>query len=534
MLTQGDGYKLMLFALISFSVVLIVMKTLGGQKMPVNAGLGFDGLEYAHITKIFPHYWHAFSAYRASRVLPSVIVAIGLKCLHLSFTDENILLGFEYLNMFSLVLAGFCWWRFVQNFRIDTPWRILSFTALFFNCAIITIYSFSPVWTDVLAFSLGMALFYNYFMQRPLLVFISGLLGASVFSTFTIITSLLLLFPIKKVSDNAKRKMDFFSATPPVFYNKILIFLVLSLIVVSFFYLSTLVLPQTLLWHQWIEHLFSQHFSMYLVNRTKSYESLIPTLVYIVEGGGISLLGLLLSSLALLMYLYKGLQPLVGEIDYPIGKFFKKFKKSFSKHSVIVAVSFILSCTMIHHCLTNPELVGSLNPLSFLRVLILETFSLPGVNIIASFVYYGPFIVFVMFYWRDIVAEAAQRSFGCLGVLGLLLLLSITSESRIYINFVGFLVFLTMLAIKNNNRDNISPGVLWFFVLISFCLSKFWISIYMPAQTPETNAIFLTPLWQSYFMNFGPWISIKNYLCYLLILLPCIILAYRHLERSNK
>mgnify|MGYP000163757976 CR=1 FL=1 len=508
------------------------MKTLGGAKIPVNAGLGFDGLEYAGIVKIFPNYWHAFSAYRASRVLPSVIVAVALRCLHLPFSDANIVRSFEYLNLFSLLIAGFCWWRFVQKFEINTSWRILSFTALFANCAMITIYSYSSVGTDVFAFSLGVVLFYNYFMKKSLVVFSIGLLGAFVFPTFAAITMLLLLFPVQEVHSNGATLACVSPAvSAPVSYNRVLIYLVLTVVVVSFLYLLTLVLPRNFLWHQWGQHFVSQDFSLYLVSRAKSYESIILTLAYMLEGGEIFLL--VSSTVILFMYLYKGVQPFIGKIDYPIGLFFKKLKSSLSLYSVVLAVSFIVFCTVIGHCLTDKELIGSLTTLSLLRVLILEFFSLTGINLVASFVYYGLFTVFVIFYWREIVDEAAQWSLGFLGVLSLLLLLSITSESRIYINFVGFVIFLTMLAVKRNNRDKLASGALYFFVIVSMLLSKFWVSIHIPIQPPETNSTFLLPNWQGYFMNFGPWFSLKNYVWYCLILLSCVLFAYWDLVRES-
>ena len=158
--------------------------------------------------------------------------------------------------------------------------------------------------------------------------------------------------------------------------------------------------------------------------------------------------------------------------------------------------------------------------LTFLRGIFTEALSLPLINLVDLFVYYGPFVFFILLFWKQICERALEFNMGIAFSILLMMLVSLSSESRKCINFIGMMVFLVLL-VAPSSRLEVSKVFAWFFVGLSLIFSKCWFHIDMPTTTPSLGKELLSSAWQDYFMNFGIWMSPFSYV----LQVVCIVLS---------
>ena len=500
--------------LITSFLFLFSWLCLFSQKIPINNGIGWDGLEYARIVKLFPHYLHAFDQYRSHRVFPSFIVALGLRAFGLANSDENIIYGFEMLNFVAVLFAVSLWWCFVVRLRINMTWRLISFSGLFLNFPILTLASYNPVLTDTVAFALGIAIFYFYYIQKPSCVFLFGLLGCFTFPLFNILTFLLVLFPYQEkkfihtcVSSSLEKNK----------FNLLALGVAAGLVMIATMYLSILILPTSFLWPIILHAMPSyatfalNSFAANIVHITPNY---VPSFCFLANLTNLGFPLLTASMLILFAYVYLGLK-------YIFTDSFLSAIKCIGKHvsfrSLAMSMALILINIGVLSLLSN-DVKGALTPLSFFLVLLTEFSSLPFINLVDAFIQYGPFVFFIILFWRRICTQAYNMSLGCVLSLALFRLFSLSSEGRQYINFIGMLVFIVLIVVSDSGFKQLPMRVPLLLMGLSLLFSKFWFHITMPSIPPISGVEILSPIWQDYYMNYGPWMSPSRYLLQFIVI----------------
>src|SRR5947209_2952133 len=86
----------MLHLLCLLGLNLLLISSSLFERLPVNAGLGWDGVRYATITRNFAQYMAspALDGYYVQRILPCGVVFALMWLLGLAFSDSNIVFTF--------------------------------------------------------------------------------------------------------------------------------------------------------------------------------------------------------------------------------------------------------------------------------------------------------------------------------------------------------------------------------------------------------------------------------------------------------
>jgi hypothetical protein len=153
-----------------------------GEIVPAGGGFGWDGVTYANITRNLESMISEgqLSNYYAQRVLPSAVVRSMLLLTGASFSDNNIIRGFECYNLILLFGASWVWKRLADNFSISLGGRWLGFCGLFLTYISSKQMFYYPVLTDTLTQQRFLSVCLRFFfmlrsvrlpsLPRPLLV----------------------------------------------------------------------------------------------------------------------------------------------------------------------------------------------------------------------------------------------------------------------------------------------------------------------------------------------------------------------------
>ena len=295
----------------------------------------------------------------------------------------------------------------------------------------------------------------------------------------------------------------------PVFNALVVVFSgVMALLAAAF--VSILIAPTSFLWPLIIYHapssmvLMLNEFSEYMA---KIVPNFVPSLKFLADATYLSYPLLALSTFAMFSYLYFGLKPFNCFLKQTI----KRLYGYISLFSIGASLLLMVINLLILSLLSNDK-TGALTPLLLFRGIFAEVLSFPLMNIICSFIYYGPFVFFLILFWKRICINVLNSNVGCALSLVLLIPLSLTSESRKCIGFIGMLVFLVLLIVPDTKLRDLPKAFSFVFVGLSLVFSKCWFHITLPMNNAAWGKELLSNSWQGYFMNFGIWMSPSSYI----------------------
>lgn len=107
--------RIILLAL--FIIVLFVFQAFLGEKIIVNKGLGYDGLEYTAVSESGPKLIveKRLDSYRLQRTLPSLLINYTFTFLKLPITDKSVLNGFNIFDLILLISSVIVWLRILKK-----------------------------------------------------------------------------------------------------------------------------------------------------------------------------------------------------------------------------------------------------------------------------------------------------------------------------------------------------------------------------------------------------------------------------------
>jgi hypothetical protein len=148
-------------------------------------GLGWDGEAYASILKNFKEQIQnqQINSYYFQRILPITIVYTFLYITNLPLSDTNIILAFLALNILLIVIAFFVWVLLCRHLRLGLQGKVLSFTGIFLNYALLKMPFYYPVLTDLIAFTIGLIMFYCFLRKYTIGLLLISIIGAFSFPT---------------------------------------------------------------------------------------------------------------------------------------------------------------------------------------------------------------------------------------------------------------------------------------------------------------------------------------------------------------
>ncbi|OQW91738.1 MAG: hypothetical protein BWK78_03695 [Thiotrichaceae bacterium IS1] len=414
-------------------LVIGLLQIFFAEKITVGGGLGWDGSIYGHLVTDFPESLCQITAYHVQRVVPSLMVYWGLYGLGLPHSDvPTVIRGFEFLNLFWLVVATWAWGQIADEIKIKNKW--LGFTALFVNYFILKWNFYYPVLTDTTAFALGILMLLAYLKNWVIPLMVLTLVGTFTWPTLIYCGILLLAFPRTTACQSRANHPD----------SSILVKFSKELSTILAFLVAGMVAGE----------------AVYLHYILKSRHGGAPVILSVVN----------LSICGLAAYLFLISRP-----------WFENFLKRWvtwltfrTLSRVILSVLFFILLKILIVELTRNNSLTGLDLSNWVRVAITVSIVKPLVFLLAHIVFFGPIILMAIFLWKQLCTLLFKYGLGVSFVILVGILMSITSESRQLLNFFPIVAIFTA---KLLDDLPLKPNFYVWFLAISFLSSKVWVNM---------------------------------------------------------
>jgi hypothetical protein len=442
------------------------------EKIPIFAGFGWDGQIYGGIAADIRNI-KQLNPYHIQRILPSTIIYICLNIFQIQKTPSNIIAAFQIYNLILIIFSCFIWLRLSKLLKLSSAISIIGFNMLFINYPILKFSLYYSVLVDTTVFCIGLVAVYGFIINNTMLLYL-----CLIISYFTSPASLpislgFILFPFTKsnVYDSSIPSLDYI--------NRIIFYVLTVLLFIFMTYIVFVVkdtFDQSIIWYinKWISIFF------------------------------------------LFLFVVAAYYPFVEGYNWHLcANFF--FNKIFMMHLLIIGFTF--------YCLAHlkSQLLSIEQPthLTFLKYvadfLLMHAVQNPLRFIISHTIFFGPSILLIIIFWKDIVIRIKSAGFGAMLVSFFLIFLSLDSESRHLIGLYPFIIVFLMLAMQETVFQ-ISTRFIIFFSMLSITFSKIWLPIRMPIYWIDGTSP-LDPRYQRFFMQFGPWIDFKLYVFHSIVII---------------
>lgn len=474
-------------------LVIGVANILFAERLTVNNGLGWDGVLYGKWAKDFYNtvVVPGIPGYYTQRFLPSAIVHYSMRLFRVPLDDWHVIHAFDVYNFLLLLLCSYVWGLTSDRLSLTNKSKWIGFFFLFLNYAILKNNFYHSVLTDTSAFTLGLLTFYFFLTDKPLGLLAVILVGGFVWPTVPVFGAILLVFPISKnalAKDAAPRSLRY-------------------LVIVLVF--------------------------MFLVPAARLTDARLPERIALFPGilrvdGPL----VFLSIAGVAAYLSAGLFDVLNVRDlFDV----KPMWKSVSWKRVAAVVPAFAVIFLLRHVLNNGEIAGWPSSMSFAIHTVLSSLTEPLIFVVAHIVYFGPGIILLFIFSREVCEIAKGYGPGMILVLLAAFVLSINPQSRFLINVAPMVLILVVSAGQETflKRTNV-----WFWLVLSLIYSKVWYRFNTGPQLDDgtMNSLLNFPL-QHYFMNSGPWMSHQMYLVQggIILITGLVIYFYtrRHVASPN-
>lgn len=470
----SKAYRLLPYLLLTAIAILFALFS---ERIPVNGGLGWDGMAYGNLTINFSFEFlvdRHINPYYFIRILPSVLVHYVLSALNLPLVDKNIILGFSILNILCLNLILYYWLNISRVFKFSAQIKLLGVIFLFLNYAISKFSFYYPVLTDTFTFTLGIAV-WNYFLtSRQYALLICLIIGYFTFPTLFIAGAILYLIEYR--TDKA-----------PSPVNKNLknsnMFLIAALAFGIIYYLIFTLIPNLL---------GRAPSEVNPINKDTLYISFLCIVVYLS---------------VVTVFFFRYFPSRIKDIPARINPF----------HAV-TALALLYNLKLLVGLL-SAKVRPALSFMDFLTNVYQQSITNPLLFIVAHTIYYGPAIMLMIYFFKKMVIKASEIGLGCFLFVFAYLALGVGSESRQFINAYPVFVTLLCLVLSSYRISNIFVGAMGMTALL---FSKIWYPI---NQEPFSGSLLEFP-WQRYFFSQGPWMSNQMYYLQGSVVLIAFIMIY--------
>lgn len=454
-----------------------------GERIPVNDGLGWDGVIYGSLARD-PRatvFGPGLDTYYVQRFLPSLAVHAGLAVTGQEFSNENIIRAFAILDaalgLASIWAAG----RIAAALGLGPSGRCLALTALFINYYFLKFGVYYPVLTDSTTYLLTLLQFLFFLRRREVALVLTSVVGAFIWPTALTVGSLLAIFP--RPADGGADE-----AAPT----------------------------------RWAalaaSALASGGLALLIVYR------LCRGGVGIAFGGDQPLRSVLpLSVVLAVATLAGGLVPLLDDrrLYAP-----RALLASLSRRGIALAGVAALAVRLGYSRFTDGTAQTPYGLMHRLWFTVLTSVAKPGISLLALLVFWGPAVWLLVFYWRAICREIHSMGPGLTLATLLGLLLAICTEPRGPQNILPMVFLVGIKAIEPR-----VPGrpVCLILVPASLLASRFWARINV---APFRGNPLVYPD-QGYYMSLGPWMSLPSYLLQLPVALAIGVVLYAACSRGG-
>jgi hypothetical protein len=437
----GDG------RLVLAAAALAAFGLFFGERLPVNNGLGWDGIRYAELARDLPGKFAAEGVpdYFVQRIVPAALVHAALRLLTLPLTDANLIAAFAFLSFLCVLGTAWLWLRIAAAMQISQAGKWFGFAGLFLNFAVARQGFYYPVLNDMTALLLGAAMLYSYLERRERLLALLIIVAYFTWVQAACMGLLLFAFPRRRDAD------------PPVFSRPGRLHALAIALAVA--------VVALVLW-------FGLRAADAPLARLRPIWPLLP-----------------LSIALLLGYLIAGLHIVLRENElFQL----RGAWAALQSPRLWLTAALLLAMHITVKALASP---APIDKATILTNVIGSGAVRPGVFLVAHAIYFGPVVLCAVLAWRSIGQFVPRYGPGLSLAAGLMVFFGLGSESRWLMNFLPLLVALTSRAV---DAFAWRPMQLGCFVALSLFFSKLWLPLNLDSPT-------------LYFINHGPWLTDFTY-----------------------
>jgi hypothetical protein len=466
-------------ALIALAGLLI------GEKIPINDGLGWDGLIYGTIAKGGPFNLGDFllDQYALRRILPSLVVHYSLRAAGISLNDTHVVYGFGLLNVACLSCIAWLWVRIARLLGIGVRGRWLGFCGLILNFAVLKNTTYYPVLTDIPAYAIGCGMLLAYLRGSVAGLCLLTAAGAFVWAPLLPQGLVLLLFPREQADDIGACKCEAGQRTDLRNY----------LIAGFATYYALLAIGWSL-----------SHANLPVYGFIDPLKSALPLSLAVVAA-----------------YLFFAILRLV-DFRQAVRAIETLFLRDWRRLLIVAGGVVVLRFAYGYLAPDQGRLSGQL----YLLILGVKSVNKPGVFLVGHAVYFGPIILMAIILWSGIGDSIRRVGFGLSLAVLLSLVQGLDGESRHLIHAFPLIV---PFVVQKVERQNWTRWQYVVFGTISLIASKVWLTINSAGM--ESNANLLEFPWQRYAMNYGVFMTNATYLIQGAIAVVLGIALYRFGEK---
>ncbi len=446
-------------------VALGLLNLCCGEIVPEGGGLGWDGVRYATMTRSLPSLISEgqLSSHYAQRILPSAMVRGLLRLAGASFTDANIIRGFQFYNLVLLVAALGIWRRMSDQCSISLGGRWLGFCGLFLNFMGSKHTFYYPVLTDMTALCAGLLALLCFLERRPIALVATTLAGAFTWSIVPgVCAAMLLIFPRSDPPPEA--------AAPAT----------------TIFSLDAAMVSR-LIRSGWI---------LLLILSIAG----AATLTRILEGDAAAKL---VTGLPTLAGVAIALAMLAGSVTWWRTYFARVWT---TRGLAALAIAGLLIPWAIGRSLANPSLASPRDLIGIVKIWLLPANGKVLLPLVSVAVWWGPLVLLGLLCWNAFGREARKLGPGYMAVVGLHLFLGLSTEPRAVTFGWPFFVLGVVLAMETVGR---TASFKYAFAALTILSAQFWMKINL-APWSDQNEIVDFPR-QIYFMHYGLWMNWRSY-----------------------
>ena len=415
----------------------------------------------------------------------------------ISLTNAHMVNGMYALLFINLALQLFLFFKFVRFLKWKPVTTVILFALFFFNHATLKNYGYEPFQTDPYAITIALASYYLFAKGKKRRAFTVSLLGLITWPTITYVMALLLLFPhrLGSFSSGTPHAGKFVSILDKPF-PKIFQVLPIAYGLVA----GALVL------------LF------YAFHKQANLEGLLLTAPCPRN------IAISLGLFTLISFLFAVCLK-IPTLPYSARSYMKAFSpKAFAGVAIsIIAVSLLL------RMFTNDDFFfdGKL----FLLQIIARPLKYPLISLAGHVVYWGALVPVILVLAKGFTRNFTEKSPGHALVLLAFLFFALDSEARHIATFVPLLLPALGKALDDANLT-IKPAI--YILILQLVLAHTYITINVSGLAENLeSAKFTTRAAQRYLMNYGPWMTHRNYMDWLAIAF-CTFASINEVFKRNK
>ncbi len=451
-----------------FVLLLLLIMSFFGEKLPYNNGLGWDGEDYFSIMQNFSDSYlnHEINSYHIQRILPFAIVHYTYVLLGIDVTPESAVAGYSVLNFVCILLTVMYFYKISRNRRWNLKTETIAFAICFFNVPILKIFGYYTLLTDCPAYLLSYMAIYYFLTNNRIMEVIVGLMAMLTWPILALILWIMAFFPRDevhdlKIDDKPSKMLSFLVRTAYTLW--------LPLLFIAVSVAMTYVHPEKP-FLEWFNH---RHPFNY-----------------------IHACFCILATAALFFFASQSFNLNWKEV----------FSKIFVKRNFLIIVGSFVGFVCSYKL--SKYYGGESSFSASGQIVALQEYPATDLFVVLEthFLYLGLFFLMIILLWRDYIKEVCKEygiGFLLVAMLGLIFITEI--ETRKLISFYPVFMIPLMDVIEKKNFKNWVPFA---FVVISLILSFFWWKINVPgieesfvARIDNYRAF---PA-QRYFMFMGPW-----------------------------